>query len=45
MVGAEALVRWVKPDGMLIPPVAFIPVMERVDSNLLMKYNRTYCIE
>jgi EAL domain-containing protein (putative c-di-GMP-specific phosphodiesterase class I) len=29
IVSAEALVRWVKPDGTLIPPAAFIPVMER----------------
>jgi hypothetical protein len=29
IVSAEALVRWVKPDGTLVPPAAFIPVMER----------------
>jgi EAL domain-containing protein (putative c-di-GMP-specific phosphodiesterase class I) len=28
IVSAEALVRWVKPDGTLVPPAAFIPVME-----------------
>lgn len=26
--GAEALVRWVKPDGTIIPPVEFIPELE-----------------
>jgi len=26
--GAEALVRWVKPDGTIIPPVDFIPELE-----------------
>lgn len=29
IVGAEALARWLKPDGRMIPPVAFIPVLER----------------
>ena len=29
IVGAEALARWVKPDGRLIPPVSFIPTLER----------------
>lgn len=27
--GAEALVRWVKPDGTVIPPSEFIPLFER----------------
>ena len=26
--GAEALVRWVKPDGTIVPPVEFIPELE-----------------
>ena len=28
IVGAEALVRWIKPDGKVIPPGAFIPLCE-----------------
>lgn len=29
VVGAEALARWIKPDGKLIPPYSFIPTLER----------------
>jgi EAL domain-containing protein (putative c-di-GMP-specific phosphodiesterase class I) len=29
IVSAEALARWVKPDGTLVPPAAFIPAMEK----------------
>ncbi|MBQ6336967.1 MAG: EAL domain-containing protein, partial [Ruminococcus sp.] len=29
IVGAEALARWVKPDGTVIPPDSFIPVLEK----------------
>jgi EAL domain-containing protein (putative c-di-GMP-specific phosphodiesterase class I) len=29
IVSAEALVRWIKPTGELVPPAAFIPAMER----------------
>lgn len=28
IVGAEALARWVKPDGRLVPPVSFVPTLE-----------------
>lgn len=29
IVGAEALARWIKPDGTVIPPDEFIPVLEK----------------
>ena len=29
IIGAEALARWRKPDGRLVPPAAFIPVAEQ----------------
>ena len=29
IVGAEALARWIKPDGTVIPPDTFIPVLEK----------------
>ena len=28
-VGVEALARWIKPDGTLIPPLKFVPVLEK----------------
>lgn len=28
VIGAEALVRWVRPDGRIIPPDSFIPIFE-----------------
>ena len=29
VIGMEALIRWIKPDGTIIPPMEFIPVAER----------------
>lgn len=29
LVGAEALARWIKPDGTVVPPIAFIPILEK----------------
>jgi diguanylate cyclase (GGDEF)-like protein len=29
IVGLEALMRWVGPDGVLVPPVRFVPVLEQ----------------
>ncbi|MGX8699278.1 MAG: bifunctional diguanylate cyclase/phosphodiesterase, partial [bacterium] len=29
VVGAEALARWIKPDGRIVPPLSFIPTLER----------------
>jgi len=29
IVGAEALARWIKPDGSMIPPFRFVPTLER----------------
>ena len=29
IVGAEALARWVKPDGQIVPPLSFVPTLER----------------
>lgn len=31
LLSAEALARWVKPDGTIIPPVKFIPCAEKTD--------------
>ncbi len=29
IVGAESLARWIKPDGQLVPPSDFVPVLEK----------------
>ena len=29
IVGAESLARWQKPDGRMVPPAAFVPVLEK----------------
>ncbi len=30
MVGVEALIRWIEPDGTIIPPIEFIPLAEEL---------------
>lgn len=39
LVSAEALVRWVKPDGSIIPPAEFIPLMEQSDAILKLDWH------
>ncbi len=29
IIGMEALIRWIKPDGSVVPPVEFIPIAEK----------------
>ena len=29
IIGAEALARWIKPDGTVVPPMSFIPILEK----------------
>ena len=38
IVGAEALVRWIKPDKGIVPPLEFIPVLEK--SGLIHKLDQ-----
>lgn len=35
VIGVEALIRWIKPDGTVVPPNVFIPIAE--NSNLITK--------
>ncbi len=35
IIGGEALIRWIKPDGTIVPPCDFIPIAE--NSNLITK--------
>lgn len=38
LVSAEALIRWIKPDGSVIPPVDFIPVLEKSNAILAVDW-------
>lgn len=38
LVSAEALIRWVKPDGSIVPPVKFIPELEKSDAILAVDW-------
>ncbi|MEI6620730.1 MAG: PAS domain S-box protein [Actinomycetes bacterium] len=43
VVGYEALVRWVRPDGSVVPPIDFLPVAER--SNLIAELDRAVLMQ
>ncbi len=38
LCGAEALVRWRKPDGSLVPPMEFIPILEKEGSVCILDF-------
>ena len=38
VLGAEALARWVRPDGSIVPPLRFIPILEK--AGLIAKLDR-----
>ncbi|MCH5274594.1 MAG: EAL domain-containing protein [Lachnospiraceae bacterium] len=38
LVSAEALARWVKPDGTLVPPADFVPALEKGDEILALDW-------
>ncbi len=38
LVSAEALIRWIKPDGSIVPPVDFIPELEKSDAILAVDW-------
>lgn len=46
VVGAEALVRWRKPDGSLVPPNVFIPILEETGQIMMldMEVLRQVCL-
>lgn len=38
LVSAEALAHWEKPDGTLVPPADFVPVLEKDEGILLLDW-------
>lgn len=38
LVSAEALIRWIKPDGSIVPPVEFIPELEKSEAILAVDW-------
>lgn len=38
LVSAEALIRWIKPDGSIVPPAEFIPELEKSDAILAVDW-------
>lgn len=38
LVSAEALIRWIKPDGSIVPPVEFIPELEKSEAVLAVDW-------
>ena len=43
IIGVEALIRWIKPDGTIIPPIEFIPIAE--NSMLITKISSFVLLE
>lgn len=41
IVGAEALVRWIKPDGRIVPPLEFIPTLEKCGASGLLRFYKS----
>ena len=44
IVGAEALARWIKEDGQVIPPAQFIPILERGKEVCQMDFHMLRCV-